>query len=173
MSNFFFLPFGKLSYFTHLDSREVGSRILANMDVDKNHGSILRFRSMFSSRKNRYSGFASGKEFSMTRNIRYRNSFLPMISGRVEPSGYGTEVTVELKLNTFVIVFGIIWGVGVLLGSVVAVTAFLSEGAGFVAFMPLLMLVFGYLLFTVPFNIEASIFRKDLEQWLEIEQTSR
>ena len=47
--------------------------------------------------------------FKMQRNIRYRNSFLPMIRGRIAPYGVGTRVSVTMFLHPVVVIFMIFW----------------------------------------------------------------
>jgi hypothetical protein len=43
--------------------------------------------------------------FQVTRVIGYRNSFLPVVSGTVEPRGSGSRVRVEMRLHGFVMAF--------------------------------------------------------------------
>ena len=47
--------------------------------------------------------------FKMKRNIRYRNSFLPLIRGRIESYGVGTRVSVTMFLHPVVAIFMIFW----------------------------------------------------------------
>jgi hypothetical protein len=47
--------------------------------------------------------------FKMRRNIRYRNSFLPMIRGRIASYGVGTRVSVTMFLHPVVVIFMIFW----------------------------------------------------------------
>jgi hypothetical protein len=47
--------------------------------------------------------------FKMRRNIRYRNSFLPMIRGRISSYGVGTRVSVTMFLHPVVVIFMIFW----------------------------------------------------------------
>lgn len=47
--------------------------------------------------------------FKMRRNIRYRNSFLPIIRGRIASYGVGTRVSVTMFLHPIVAIFMIFW----------------------------------------------------------------
>ena len=47
--------------------------------------------------------------FKMKRNIRYRNSFLPMIRGRISSYGVSTRVSVTMFLHPAVAIFMIFW----------------------------------------------------------------
>jgi hypothetical protein len=54
----------------------------------------------FSSRKGfKFEGSVSPQEFRISRIISYRNSCIPIISGRFEPSGAGTRIVIEMKMH--------------------------------------------------------------------------
>ena len=62
-----------------------------------------------------FCGEVSGSTFKVMRVIRYRNSFLPVVSGTLEPRGAGTRVHVRLRLHAWVMAFivfflAIVWG---------------------------------------------------------------
>ncbi|MEO1348497.1 MAG: WD40 repeat domain-containing protein [Cyanobacteria bacterium J06635_15] len=56
-----------------------------------------------------YTGTLSNTGFKIRRIIHYRNSFLPNIRGRFEPSPGGTVVHITLSLHPVVIVFLVCW----------------------------------------------------------------
>lgn len=56
-----------------------------------------------------YQGTISDDGFKITRVIHYRNSVLPVIRGRFEPTRSGTVVRVTMGLNPFVIGFLCLW----------------------------------------------------------------
>jgi hypothetical protein len=82
-------------------------------------------------------GLVQDDSFKMQRNIRYRNSFLPMIRGKISSYGVGTRVSVTMFLHPVVVVFMIFW-LG-MLGSVAASLPTLSP-------IPWGMLAFGVVL---------------------------
>ena len=54
-------------------------------------------------------GSVQGNSFNMRRDIRYRNSFLPVIRGRAESEGIGTRVSVTMFLHPLVAGFMALW----------------------------------------------------------------
>lgn len=52
--------------------------------------------------------FAEGR-FQMTRHVRGRNSFRPMIDGRLAPAGHGSRVEVRLRLHPVAVVASTLW----------------------------------------------------------------
>jgi hypothetical protein len=54
-------------------------------------------------------GTVQGNLFKMRRDIRYRNSFLPIIRAHAEPAGVVTRVTVNMFIHPFVAVFVVLW----------------------------------------------------------------
>jgi hypothetical protein len=63
-------------------------------------------------------GTVQGNLFKMRRDIRYRNSFLPIIRAQAEPAGVGTRLTVNMFIHPFVAVFVVLWSA--LMASVIA-----------------------------------------------------
>ena len=61
-------------------------------------------------------GSVQDDSFKMRRNIRYRNSFLPMIRGTIASYGVATRVSVTMFLHPIVAIFMIFW-----LGSIASV----------------------------------------------------
>src|SRR5579883_738093 len=56
-----------------------------------------------------YEGTLSETGFHISRIIHYRNSFLPIIRGRFEPSPAGTAVQITMRLHPVVIAFLVFW----------------------------------------------------------------
>jgi hypothetical protein len=54
-------------------------------------------------------GTVDGDHFSLYRDIRYRNSFLPRIRGRVSSALGGTNIDVVMYLHPFVLLFMLFW----------------------------------------------------------------
>jgi hypothetical protein len=54
-------------------------------------------------------GSVQDDSFKLRRNIRYRNSFLPMIRGTITSYGVGTRVSVTMFLQPVVAIFMIFW----------------------------------------------------------------
>jgi hypothetical protein len=56
-----------------------------------------------------FSGSVDRESFKLHRVIRYRNSFLPAISGKIDHSPTGTRVSVMMFMHPFVAVFMAFW----------------------------------------------------------------
>ncbi len=105
--------------------------------------------------------------FTIHRTIRYNNSFLPLIKGRVTEDNIAI-VDVVMRLHAVISVFMFVW-----LGCVGAVCflvlANLIVGRQFepLLMLPFLMFAFGYTLMTLPFQLEANKAVKLLTSLLE------
>jgi hypothetical protein len=96
-------------------------------------------------------GTVSKDGFRVYRDIRYRNSFLPIVSGRVEQTSDGTRVSVAMYLHPLAALFMLFWLSAVAIG---AVSAYAKHGlAG--ASIPAGMFVFGVALVCGGFFPEA------------------
>lgn len=106
-----------------------------------------------------YTGDVLEHGFDIHRRISYRNSFLPMIKGKIAPSGKGTVIAVKMRMHVAVIAFAVIF-------TCIALAMFLSSvfrGWNLSDdFAPLVMIGAAVLMFTIPFAIEANIAKKDL-----------
>jgi hypothetical protein len=89
-------------------------------------------------------GSVSDVNFKIRRDIRYRNGFLPMISGRIAPLNFGTRVSVTMYPHPAVAVFMLLW-----LGFAG------RDGFGGGYWIPRLFFVFGVVLVTGGFFSEA------------------
>lgn len=54
-------------------------------------------------------GIIDGERFRIRRTIDYRNNFLPVISGRVEPDAAGSRIDIVVKLKPAVAAVMILW----------------------------------------------------------------
>ncbi len=117
-----------------------------------------------------YEGKISGRYFHINRIIRHRNSFLPRISGTIQPEIDGTIIEVKMQLHVAVIVFILIW----CSACVFTILALLISMIGnkefhLVACLPLGMLLFMYALTMGGFKSESSKSKKYLLELLEAE----
>jgi len=62
----------------------------------------------------RFEGNVSADAFHVRRVIGYRNSFLPVVDGRVSAAGRGSRVTITMRPFVFVFVFAAIWTIACL-----------------------------------------------------------
>lgn len=100
-----------------------------------------------------FRGRVTGDGFKISRQIRYRNSFLPVLIGTLRRSGSGTEVAVVMRMHLVVAAFSAFWLAGVL-SALVGITS--SHGPLGATLAIAGMLVFGLALVGFSFGIEAS-----------------
>src|SRR5579863_100017 len=89
----------------------------------------------FSSGGFEFEGDLSPQEFNISRIISYRNSCIPIIRGRFEPSGAGTRIVIDMKMHPLGYVFLV--GSATLSFSVLSMLAGSGQGlpvTGIVAF---------------------------------------
>lgn len=112
-----------------------------------------------------YEGNIQGYQFSVSRIINYRNSFLPSIAGQIQPARSGCSIRITMRLHIVVLAFIALWlaGGGLLLflflGSLIA-SGF--KGSGDLSFTPegiliaaaIFVLVYGIVL--LAFRFEAA-----------------
>ncbi len=107
-------------------------------------------------------GTARASTFRLRRDIRYRNSFLPLVWGRIVPSGVGSRINVTMFLHPLVALFMIFWFSGLGYG-VVQLWVHREDAVAFAVFMPAVMILFGVALVLVCFIPEAIKAKKLLE----------
>ena len=97
------LPYKQLVFESPLSKEEAIHRL--SLEVAKPRTG-LRWRE---TRSEKFEGMVSAESFQITRIIRYRNSFLPVIYGRFATLGPGVRIEVTMKLHIIVLVFSFIW----------------------------------------------------------------
>ncbi len=123
----------------------------------------------------RFRGEVGADGFKFARVIGYRNSFLPIVRGRVTPAGSGSRVEGTMEMHLAVGAFMALWLSGVLLGCVVAglVTAYevLSGRVPNPALVvPFVMLALGWGTVALGFGLEAQKALRLLEEIVGAEQ---
>lgn len=107
-------------------------------------------------------GSVAGREFDVRRDIRYRNSFLPRISGQVEPAAGGYRVSGTMTVDPLAGFFMGVWFLMLAMGMVNGFHAIKSEDAGWLL-VPAGMFLFGIALCVGGFLPEAIKARRLLE----------
>ncbi|MDE1151440.1 MAG: hypothetical protein PW788_02790 [Micavibrio sp.] len=127
-------------------------------------------------RDGKFMGSCADGKFSLRRDINYRNSFLPFITGTItaDEAGAGTRVNVRMKMHTFVLLFMVVWLCGVAMAcgvfSLSAVTGhppMHQTGAFPFTLVPFGMLAFGLALPAFCFIPEANKAEKFLKETLQ------
>ena len=109
-----------------------------------------------SSNQKPFQGEITQNGFKITRIIHYRNSFLPIITGKFLPGNPRLKVEIRMGLHPFVTAFICIWFGGVGLISIIFLASMLSGTTTFSidSLIPLGMLVFGWALVSGGFWFE-------------------
>lgn len=162
-----FLPYEELVYHSVLRPDDVIYRLGENLEPER----TFRMRGIFFKGTKPYEGSVNNDgTFSIRRLIAYNNSFLPVIEGEIVRESFGSRINVKMRLHRFVLVFMIVWMVGVGIASVATMTAYLNN-AFFdrTVFIPISMLGFGYIITMLAFKYESNRSKKELVQLFEAE----
>lgn len=113
--------------------------------------------------KRPYHGGIEDDGFEAVRRIGYRNSFLPVAKGTIEPEGEGSRVAIRLRVHTFVAIFGAVWIAGpCLVGVCCLLMAVLGRPVAWVG-LAILPVAIGFFQAMVRFGfaLELPRYRKD------------
>lgn len=155
-----YLPIENITYKSSLKEEEIIKRLEDNIELEST------FWSFGSSKRltKPYKGQMNGREFKMKRNISYRNSFQPIITGVIESDFDGMTIKVKMKLHVFVRIFLFFWFIIVGLGCLAFLLKFIND----TEFNPMLILPFGMLIFAYAltmfaFKFESNKSKNDLQ----------
>ncbi len=166
------LPFENYEMVTSLTVDEVLKRIKDNMDEKKDSNFSFSVHSYTKA----YVGKIIGSSFVMSRNINYKNSFLPVITGDVFTSLGKTTVHVKMQPIGFVLVFISIWlsvvgfaCLAIIFGGFFSSKNISQNGFSPAILIPFIMFLFGSLLTYFAFKVESKKSKKFLANLLEEE----
>ena len=146
------LPYINEEYTTTMAPSELAEKL--NQIVEpKQHWTRALFRKK---RSKPFEGEVSDTGFEIRPIIRYRNSFIPIISGQVIAVDGGSIIKLEMKLHSFVKSFMVSW-LGSLGMGLIWIIASMIQTLSFnpLIFFPMIMWLFGYFLVKKGFNHEA------------------
>jgi hypothetical protein len=149
------VPYKRISILTNKTIQEATS-ILQRNTTKRAYFKMFKDTSAF------FEGDVSPVGFSLNRLIHYNNSFIPQIDGRFVKNDKGLQIQVNMHLHTFTMIFCMIWIILVFIFFLAFIQSMISSIRYFKLnelsnFIPFFLLLFGYLIFTVPFKIEAKI----------------
>lgn len=167
------LPFEKYTLTTDLSVEEVLTRLAGSMIPESEYS-----WSFFSNRYTKpYRGTINRLSFRMIRNISYRNSFLPVIKGKVTRTSGHTEVAIRMLPAGFVLFFMAIWlgltGFVCLIILVSAITHWeqvLQNGFSPPSLIPFGMFAFGSGLLYFAFKAESKVSKRFLADLLKAKE---
>ncbi len=126
-----------------IDSTLSASEIYSALDAVVEPPKWFRWRS---ANGKKYRGEFSFTNFRIWRIISYRNSFLPIIEGQIEPSPSGSRIAITMRLHRLVAAFMLFWLGGVSIG---LVSFFVAAMKGRVEPLPTFLVPLGMLLFGI------------------------
>jgi hypothetical protein len=154
-----FFPYERLTLETSLTVNEVVAALSGYVEPKR------FWRNPFSRDHKDYQGLVSAEGFKMSRIIHHRNSFLPVIKGRMHPMTRGARVEVTMSLHPFIAAFWVLWLAILGSGSLTGGAAWLASPRDALRLAPVAMFAFGYLLCTLSFKWES---RKERQFLLEL-----
>jgi hypothetical protein len=163
------LPFDNYTLVTFVKVPEVMGRLEANVSPKKLSSMLVvkRYGQKRDPSEKPYAGNITGQQFEIVRVINYKNSFLPVVKGEVSHFLGQTEIRVKSSPHIAVLVFSACWMLMVLLGCLIVTVTAINDGFEPALLIPFAMLIFGSLLFTVPYKIEAKKAKEFLAKLLE------
>jgi hypothetical protein len=145
---------------TNLSVDEVLKRIADNIQ----HRQEPKFSTFSRNYSKPYTGEINSTTFTMTRNINYRNSFLPVIKGQIIPFLGQTQVDIKMRPTIFASIFISFWlgivtlfCIGTLIAGLLRFRQILQTGFSPMFLIPFAMFVFGWLLLHFSFKKESKI----------------
>lgn len=96
------LPYDSFKLLVDEPISQVQERLAAHVEP-------RNFWNLFGSSGNSFVGKIEGNSFKICRDISYRNSFLPVMCGTLEPHPSGTKISVRMRLHLLVMAFLIFW----------------------------------------------------------------
>ena len=151
-------PFRKFEFSTPMSSAHAARILQEIVEPPRNWGWPT------SAKRGYFEGTVAGSRFKILRIIGYRNSFLPIIEGNFRREGFGTVVTLRMRLVWPVVPF---WSSIILFlaWNSVAVDSRVAGTFG-ARILMLGMTLFIYLVATIPFAVEVRIAMKRLLELL-------
>jgi len=163
------LPFENYFLESNLSESEIISKLQEQIEPKKYaRFAFLKDKSEYKP----YEGSISGSTFKINRLIRYRNAFLPMISGEVKQNGSRSRIHIKMQMMTVAVLFLVFWiFISVFIGTVFILIASDNPGFSFAWIVPIVLLLFGYAMAIFGFSGESARskqFLKDLFQGDEV-----
>lgn len=163
-----FLPFENYILSTSYTIEEAQRRLLENLEPERSWTYFMR------NDTKPYKGKITENRFSISRIIRYRNSFLPVITGKFSTKKGQTEINIRMRLHLFTLIFMSFWlGMVGIFCIILIVSTLINVGHLFkqefspMVLIPFGMFIFGYSLITVAFKAESNKSKKFLAQLFE------
>jgi hypothetical protein len=160
-----FIPFVKVKYRTNLSIDSVLEKLDSIIEPKKNtvFGGLSYIKA--------FSGELFDDNFIIIRNIEYRNSFLPIIKGKIFRENEYTIIEMFLRMHLFVIIFLCIWlSIPFMLICLLLFNSLIKKTSSLgTIIMPVGLFLFGYFLMIGGFNYENTKAQNIIKEVLEAE----
>jgi len=154
-------PYERFTIFSNLLPEDVILRVENEIEPPRK----ISFKTLLSrpSADHYFSGYILNGKFSLTPIINYKNSFIPHITGFIEPHGHNCIIHVKMALNTGVLTLMCVW-LGFILMACMGTIAKCITDWHFdpIILAPLGMFLFGYSLMTGAYKLESGDAKKRL-----------
>lgn len=149
-----FLPFDNFQIRSNLSLDEVKQALEKEVAQGKTFSpfNLLRRRV-----EQPYRGEILGNGFKIVRNIRYNNSFIPIITGKITDNYRSTTIEIRMRMRVIVYIFMPIW-----LGALIAAMMFSQGNDSFPSIIPAAMVLMGYIVIIAAYKYEARKAKKFL-----------
>jgi hypothetical protein len=148
-----FLPYENFYISTPLKPLEVHEQLEKEIEIPKG----FNLRNIFYNSSDRYfTGHVANGSFELKRIINSRNSFLPEITGTIEPTFEGSCVHVKMNLDLVAGAFMSIWLITTfLVGTGFIISETINGIIEWTELIPVMMFLFGYLVPMGKFKFQA------------------
>ena len=154
------LPHEIVTFRTALSIGEIVDKLKAITE----HRKPSNFISQIEKHPKAYQGLITNEGFTILRNIDYRNSFRPVVNGKLQSAVGYSEIDIDMKLHKFVRIFMSIWLMGVSMAAIATIIdSIRSSSLRFEIFGVPVMFLFGYFLCTIAFKKESNRVKKDFQ----------
>ena len=167
-----FVPFEKYILTTKLSCDDIYKRLADNIEPKQN----IQFFAFNRNSAKPYEGEISGNSFTMSRIIKYNNSFLPVIKGKISSIVGQTQIRIVMRPEMFFLMFGSLWMAivglfcaGLLLAGFLNFKQIVEHGFSPAFLIPFGMFIFGYLLISISFKKESKKSQQFLATLLDAE----
>jgi hypothetical protein len=165
-----YLPFENYNLTTKLSNDDILKLIGENIQPKR----AFSLKNLSYNYTKPYTGEVSKNSFKMSRNINYRNSFLPFITGKITSFLGETEVNIKMEPVSFVLIFMSVWlgvvglvCIGMFLMGILRIKEVLQNGFSPMLLIPFLMFGFGYALTYFSFKVESKKSKEFLAKLLD------
>jgi hypothetical protein len=159
-----FSPYEKIIIDSALQSEDIVKRINENVEAKK----FIRFDLWGEKKYKEFEGVVEENRFKVSRISRGRNSFKPIVIGKIVENINSRTIVVRLRMDIFVYIFMAYWlGFAGVAAAGATLTGISKGKFSSTTLIIYGMFLFGYLMMIISFNYESGKAKKYLENLFE------